>query len=44
MATFATPGTDISRGRIVQSASSLRSICDSVFEVMPIFSARLSDE
>ena len=44
MATFATPGTAISRGRIVHSATVVMSICDSVFDVMPIFSARLSDD
>ena len=44
IATLATPGTAISRGRIVHSATVVMSICDSVFDVMPIFSARLSDE
>ena len=44
MATFATPGTDISLGRIVHSASSVRSICESVFDQTPIFSTRLVDE
>ncbi len=43
-ATLATPGTAISRGRIVQSATVVISICESVFDVTPILSARLSDE
>ena len=44
IATLATPGTAISRGRIVQSAIVVMSICESVFDVMPILSARLSDD
>ena len=44
IATFATPGTAISRGRIVHIATVVMSICDSVFDVRPIFIARLSDD
>ena len=44
IATLATPGIAISRGRIVHCASVVSSICDSVFDVMPIFSTRLSDD
>ena len=44
MATLATPCTDMSRGRMVHRASSLRSCCESVLEVRPIFITRLSDE
>ena len=44
IATLATPGIDISRGRIVHFASSVRSICESVFDETPIFSSRLVDD
>ena len=44
IATLATPGTAIRRGRIVQRASVVNSICDKRFEVTPIFSTRLSEE
>ncbi len=44
MATLATPGIAISRGRIVHLASVLISTCDSRAEVIPIFMTRLSDE
>ena len=44
IATLATPGIAISRGRIVHFASIVRSICESVFDETPIFSSRLVDE
>ena len=44
IATFATPGIDISRGRIVHFASRVRSIWVSVFDETPIFISRLVDE
>ena len=44
IATLATPGIAISRGRIVQRASVVSSICESVFDDMPIFITRLSDD
>ena len=44
MATFATPGTDISFGRIVHRASTVMSCWDMVLDDMPIFITRLSDE
>ena len=44
MATLATPGTAINRGRIVQRASSVISICESVFDETPILSSRLVDD
>ena len=44
IATFATPGIDISRGRIVHFARRVRSICESVFDETPIFSSRLVDD
>ncbi|MCG3163695.1 MAG: hypothetical protein JMDDDDMK_05140 [Acidobacteria bacterium] len=44
MATLATPGIAINRGRIVQRASVESSICESVFDETPIFIARLVDE
>ena len=43
-ATFATPGTDISFGRIVHSARTVRSSCESVFDETPIFITRLVDD
>ena len=44
MATLATPGTAISRGRTVHRTIVVISVCDSVGDVMPIFIRRLSDE
>ena len=44
MATLATPGTDISFGRIVHRARIVRSCCDSVFDQTPIFITRLVEE
>ena len=44
MATLATPGTAINFGRIVNMASTVMSLCDTVFDETPIFITRLSDE
>ncbi len=44
MATLATPGTAISRGRTVQRASVVSSTCDRVVDDIPIFITRLSDD
>ena len=44
MDTFATPGTPIRRGRIVQRASTDMSISDSLSEVSPIAMQRLAEE
>ena len=44
IATFATPGTAISRGRMVQSAKSDNAIWSRVGDDTPIFIARLVDE
>ena len=44
IATFATPGTAISRGRTVHRASVVRSICESEDDDMPIFMTRLSED
>ncbi len=44
IATFATPGIDISRGRIVHFASRVMSICESVLDDTPIFSRRLVED
>ena len=44
MATLATPGTAIKRGRTVQRTIVVISVCESVGEVMPIFISRLSDD
>ena len=44
MATFATPGTPIRRGRIVQRAITDRSIGDSSSDESPIISTRLDDD
>ncbi len=44
IATFATPGIAISRGRIVHFASRVRSICESVLDETPIFSSRLVED
>ena len=44
IATFATPGTAISRGRTVHRASVVRSICESDDDDMPIFMTRLSED
>jgi hypothetical protein len=44
MATFATPGTDINRGRMVQRARLDSSICEIVVELIPIFITRLVDD
>ena len=44
MATFATPGIAISRGRTVHFASVLNSTWLNVSEVIPIFITRLSDD
>ena len=44
IATFATPGIAISRGRIVHLARIVRSICESVFDETPILSSRLVDD
>ena len=44
MATLATPGMDIRRGRIVHRASVVTSIWDRRSDDMPIFMTRLSDD
>ena len=44
MATFATPGTPIRRGRTVQREITDRSIGESCFEESPIINTRLDDE
>ncbi len=44
MATLATPGMAIRRGRIVHRVSVVRSTCDRVVDDTPIFMTRLSDD
>src|SRR5712691_12371414 len=44
MATFATPGIDINRGRIVHLARSVISICENFVDDTPIFISRLVEE
>src|SRR4051812_27084968 len=44
MATFATPGIDMSFGRVVHLASVVRSICEAVFDDTPIFITRLVED
>ena len=44
IATFATPGTAMRRGRTVHRASVVRSICESKDDDMPIFMTRLRDD
>ncbi len=44
MATLATPGTAINRGRTVHRASVVKSICESEDDDMPIFMTRLREE
>ena len=44
MATLATPGIAINRGRIVHFARIVRSICESVLDDTPILSSRLVDD
>ena len=44
IATLATPGIAMRRGRIVHRARVVSSICDSVFEETPIFMTRLKDD